>query len=238
MPWWHAVVESKHELQNPTSADKIRLLGERLGLGRDSRVLDIASGKGGPAGILAGEFGCWITCVEQAPEWVEVARERATDRIDVIEADAKTFEFGPGAYDAALCIGATFVYGGLVETIEALKPAVRARGFVAVGEPYWRRWPLPEGIELVGEERDWLPLEATIAKAESAGVSVVTFIASSEDDWDRYETLQWLALDEWLAENPDDPQAEEFRAEGRFHRERHLRKRRDFVGWAMFVCRA
>jgi SAM-dependent methyltransferase len=237
MPWWHAVVEAKHELQNPTSADKIRLLGERLALGRDSRVLDIASGKGGPAGILAREFGCRLTCVERAPEWVAVARERATDRIDVVELDANEFELEPGAYDAALCLGATFVYGGLVETIEALKPAVRHRGFVAVGEPYWRRWPLPGGLELVGEERDWLPLEETIARAESTGVHVVSFIASSEDDWDRYETLQWLALDEWLAENPDDPQAQEFRAEGRSHRERHLRKRRELLGWAIFICR-
>ena len=34
--WWHAVVESEHELQNPTSKDKIRLLGRRLGLGPDA----------------------------------------------------------------------------------------------------------------------------------------------------------------------------------------------------------
>jgi cyclopropane fatty-acyl-phospholipid synthase-like methyltransferase len=67
MTWWYAVTEAKHEIQNPTSADKIRLLGERLGLGSSSRVLDIASGKGGPARVLAGEFGCRPTCVERAP---------------------------------------------------------------------------------------------------------------------------------------------------------------------------
>ena len=59
MTWWHAVVESEHEIQNPTSADKIRLLGRRLGLGPDSHVLDLASGRGGPALVLAslGHFG-------------------------------------------------------------------------------------------------------------------------------------------------------------------------------------
>ena len=76
MTWWHAVVEARHELQNPTSPEKIRLLGERLGLDRDSHVLDIASGVCGPAVLLAETFGCRLTCVERAPEFVTVARER------------------------------------------------------------------------------------------------------------------------------------------------------------------
>src|SRR5581483_4582806 len=73
--WWHAVVESEHELQNPTSPDKILLLGKRLGLGPESHVLDIASGRGGPAILLAREFGCRLTCVERAPEFAVDARK-------------------------------------------------------------------------------------------------------------------------------------------------------------------
>src|SRR5262249_45178988 len=150
MTWWYAVVEAKHELQNPTSAEKIRLLGERLGLGPSSRVLDIASGKGGPARILSDTFGCRITCVERAPEFVAVARERATDLIEVIEADAAEYEIEPGAYDAALCLGASFVYGGLVPTLEALRPAA---SLVAVGEPYWRTWPLPAAFKAADDQQ-------------------------------------------------------------------------------------
>ena len=44
MAWFFAVVERDHELQNPTSPGKIRLLGERLELGPESSVLDVASG--------------------------------------------------------------------------------------------------------------------------------------------------------------------------------------------------
>jgi hypothetical protein len=43
MPWFFAVIEARHELQNPISAEKIRLLGERLGLGPGSHVLDVRS---------------------------------------------------------------------------------------------------------------------------------------------------------------------------------------------------
>src|SRR6266498_512942 len=50
---WYEIAERDHELQNPTSAEKIRLLGEYLRLGRESRILDIACGKAGPALVLA-----------------------------------------------------------------------------------------------------------------------------------------------------------------------------------------
>jgi SAM-dependent methyltransferase len=239
--WWHAVAESRHELQNPTSPEKIRLLGERLGLGPESHVLDLASGNGGPALLLAEAFGCRITCVERAPEFIATARERTAaagleDRIEIIEADAATYELG--RYDAALCIGATFVYGGLVPTLERLRAAAP---LLAVGEPYWRVWPLPPAPEEDGLQRtaedEFLPLPATIERAESAGVRVVSLIASSEDDWDRYESLHWQTLDRWLAENPDHPQAEEFRARGAADRDRYLRWERAVMGWAIFVCR-
>jgi SAM-dependent methyltransferase len=242
MTWWHAVVEAEHEFQNPTSEEKIRLLGDQLGLEPDSRVLDVASGRGGPALVLAREFGCRLTCVERAPEFLADARERIKeaeleDRIELVEADAATFELG--RYDAALCIGATFVYGGLVPTLERLRAAAP---LVAVGEPYWRSWPLPPEPELTDSlprtaEEEWLPLPETIERAESAGVRVVSLIASSEDDWDRYESLHWQTLDSWLAENPDDPQAEEFRARGAADRDRYLRWERAVMGWAIFVCR-
>ena len=239
--WWHAVVEARHELMNPTSPAKIRLLGERLGLEPDSHVIDIASGTCGPAILLAGTFGCRLTCVERAPEFVAAARERVAaaglaDRIEIVESDAESFELG--RYDAALCIGATFAYGGLVPTLERLRPAAP---LLAVGEPYWRVWPLPPdpvaGEHERTDESEWLPLLETVERFESTGVRVVSFIASSEDDWDRYESLHWLTLDEWLAANPDHPQAEEFRARGAAERARYLAWERAVMGWAIFVCR-
>ena len=240
MTWWHAVVEAEHKLQNPTSSDKIRLLGERLGLGSGSHVVDLASGTCGPAVVLAKTFGCRLTCVEQAPEFVATARERVAaagleDRIEIVEADAASYELG--GYDAALCLGATFVFGGLVPTVERLRPAAP---LLAVGEPYWREWPLlpaADGPPRTDEE-EWLPLAQTVERVESSGARVISLISSSEDDWDRYESLHWQTLDTWLAANPDHPQAEEFRERGAAQRARYLTWERAAMGWAIFVCRS
>jgi precorrin-6B methylase 2 len=239
--WYFAIVERLHELQNPTSPEKILLLGERMGLRPESHLLDVASGKGGPAVLLADAFGCRITCVERAEEFDEAARERvrAADLgslIESVNADARGFVLEPGRYDAAMCLGASFVWDGLDGTLAALAPAVRPGGFVAVGEPYWRRWPLPEGFE-PGQDEAFATLPETIERFAAAGLHPVSLIDASADDWDRYETLHWLAADGWLRQHPDDPDASAIRARVDAQRERYLRWERDLLGWAIFVSR-
>ena len=238
--WWHAVVDAEHELHEPdergqdpacsasgsasgrtrTSSTSPRATAGRRSCSRRS------SGAGSPASSARRS---------SSPPRGNASGGGLEDRIELVEADGATYELG--RYDAALCIGATFVYGGLVPTLERLRPAAP---LLAVGEPYWRTWPLPPEPELdaaSGRRRGRLPLAETVERAESAGVRVVSLIASSEDDWDRYESLHWQTLDRWLAANPGHPQAEEFRARGAADRERYLRWERAVMGWAIFVCR-
>lgn len=241
MTWWFAVIESRHDIQNPTSPDKIRLLGERLALRPDSHVLDVASGRGGPALLLAQAYGCRVTCVEASEDFVRAAHARVSaaglqHRIEVIHADAREYPLAAATYDAALCLGASFVWGGLESTIAHLLPAVRPEGFVVVGEPYWRTWPLPDHVRPVDGE-NFTALAETTTRFESSGVELVTAIVSSEDDCDRYETLRWLTLDAWLRDHPDDPDAASFAEMGRRDKARYLTWQRDNLGWAILVGR-
>ena len=240
IPRYYVVAEAEHELQNPTSEEKIVLLGRRLGLRPGSRVLDIASGRGGPALLLARETGCTVRGIEISPDFHAVAVERAeeagvADRVSFELGNAADASLEPLAYDAALCLGASFVYGGLVQTIDALEPAVRPGGFVVVGEPYWKRLPLPTDYEDRGDP--WTTLEGTVVMFETTGIPVVSVIASSEDDWDRYETLHWLAVERWLSESQGDPDAEEIRRRHESSKRTYLRHGREHLGWAIFVGR-
>lgn len=232
MPWFHAIAERDHDIQNPTSAEKIRLMGEWLGLGSETRVLDVACGKCGPALILASTFGCRITGVEQYQGFASTARERIADAglgelIQVVESDGRAFPLEPESWDVALCLGATFVWDDLDGTLSALVPAVRPGGHVVVGEPYWSR-AAPVGMDTMG----YVSLSETGAKVERHGVSLMGLISSSTDDWDRYESLHWSALEDWLAENDD----EEIRSAYEEHKRRYL-ARRDAFGWAIFLAR-
>jgi hypothetical protein len=241
MPSYHVVAESEHELQNPTSRDKIRLLGYRMRLESGSTVLDVASGRGGPAMILAETFGCRITCVEKAVEFDSAARRRAHEvgldsLIEFVHGDARDFSLEPEAYDVAMCLGASFIWDGGPGTLAALDPAVRRGGFVVVGEPYWRTWPLPERAE-PDEGEDFLSLPETIERFQAAGLEVVTLIDASLDDWDRYESLHWLAAEKWLTEHTHDPDSEDIRVLNKRFRDRYLRWQRELLGWAIIVGR-
>jgi SAM-dependent methyltransferase len=238
IPRYFLVAERDHVLQNPTSEEKLRLLAQRLRLRSGSRVLDIASGRGGPAVLLAKEFGCTVEGIEIAPEFHAVAVERAknagvSDRVTFELADAAKMPIPAGAYDMAMCLGASFVWGDLAGTLNALEPAVRSGGHVVVGEPYWRTLPLPDDYE--DRHYPCTSLDGTVTIMESGDLRVVTVIVSSEDDWDRYETLHWRACEEWLAEHSDDPDAADIRARHERYKRTYLRYGRDYLGWAIFV---
>jgi SAM-dependent methyltransferase len=235
-PW--EIVERDHDIQNPTSPDKIRLLGSYLRLGGESRVLDIACGKAGPAIVLASAYGCRILGIEQRDAFAAEARSRIAANglgalIEVRTADAAEVPLEPEAWDAALCLGASFVWGTIADAAAALAPAVRAGGSIAVGEPFWREWPLPDGIV----DQGFVSLAETVARFEGAGVATIGIVAASEDDWDRYESLHWRAVEEWLAEEPDHPDADEVRAQHDGFRRDYLHFKRALLGWAIFVGR-
>lgn len=238
MTWPWEVVERDHDIQDPTSAEKILLLGEHLRLGPESLVLDVACGKGGPATILAAQFGCRVVGIELRPQFADEARKRVAAKgleslVEVRTADAAAVELGLEAWDAALCLGASFVWGTIGDAAAALRPAVRDGGYAAIGEPFWRRWPLNAGIADDG----YAGLDETVARFAQAGFATTGFIAASEDDWDRYESLHWRAVEEWLAEHPNDAEADAFRAQHERYRADYFTFKRTLLGWAIFVGR-
>ena len=238
MAWPWEIVERDHEIQNPTSAEKIRLVGDYLRLSPDSRVLDVACGKGGPARILAAAYGCRIHGIEIRPGFADEARRLVAAAgleplIEVQTADAAEVAFEAGAFDAALCLGASFVWGTIAEAAAALGPAVRPGSFAAIGEPFWREWPLPPGID----DQGYVDLAQTVGRFERAGFAITGIVAASDDDWDHYESLHWRAVEEWLAEHPGHADAAEIRARHERRRSDYFAFERALLGWAIFVGR-
>jgi SAM-dependent methyltransferase len=238
MSWPWEVVERDHELQNPTSGDKIRLVGDYMRLDDRMRVLDVACGKGGPARILAATYGCRVHGIEIRPVFAEQAREQAAAAgldalIEVETADAAKVQLEPDSYDAALCLGAAFVWGTIADAAAALRRFVPDGAYVAIGEPFWRVWPLPDGVD----PQEFVTLPETAARFTEAGFQLTGIVAASEDDWDRYESLHWRAVEEWLADHPGGPEADAVRSMHERRRDDHLRYERALEGWAIFVGR-
>jgi hypothetical protein len=68
-------------------------------------------------------------------------------------------------------------------------------------------------------------------------LDLVHAIVSSNDDWDRYEGLQWYATAEYARTHPDDPELAEVVERVEKAKVTYLRWGRDTLGWAIYMFR-
>src|SRR4051794_30358295 len=139
--WLHELAEARHRILNAFSDEKLLLLGRICGVSAESRVLDLACGKGELLCRWAQAFGSHGVGVDLSETFVAAAGARAAGlevwgRVAVVQGDAGVYEAEPGAFDVACCIGATWIGGGVGGTIELLRRAARPDGFLLVGEPF------------------------------------------------------------------------------------------------------
>lgn len=239
----HEIAEASHRILNPLDEAKVRLLGELVGARQGTRVLDLASGKGELLCRWAEWFGIEGVGVDISVVFDASARARArdlgvADRVRFVRADARTFAIDAGAFDVASCLGATWIGDGVQGTIALLRSAIRPRGHVLVGEPFFVDPPPAEAFEAFGFGPDeYVSLAATAERIEASEMRLVEMVVAGPDDWDRYEAAQWQAIDDWLLANPDDPDHADVAASLVRWRSTYLRWGRRYLGWAVFVLR-
>jgi SAM-dependent methyltransferase len=241
---FHEISESRHRILNPFSAEKLRLLGEICIGERSTHMLDLCCGKAEMLCTWAVNHGVSGIGVDISEVFLTAARERAedlevSDRVTLVHADAAKYVVeSDEQFDIVSCIGATWIGGGLVGTLELMRPRAKPGGLVVVGEPYWID-PLPAELSVTRfADGEFESLAATLDRLESAGFDLVEMVLASPDDWDRYVATQWMTVDTWLTANPDDPDAAAIRAWIREGQRRYLSVEHRYLGWGVFVLRA
>ncbi len=230
-----------HVVCNPTSVQKLDELIELLDLRPGARVLDIACGKAEMLIRLTERHGVSGDGVDLSPYAIRDAQALAEARVPGAslvfhEQDGRLFDIVHGSYDLAMCVGASWTFGGHAATLQALKRAVRPGGVVLVGEPFWRKPPEPAYLLATGYEIASFGTHASnVADGTELGMAFLYSVVSNEDDWDRYDGLQWRAAERYTMEHPDDPDAAVILARQRAYRDIYLRWQRDALGWAMYL---
>jgi SAM-dependent methyltransferase len=235
-----AIAHADHVFCNPLSSEKLDELVGLLGLSTGARVLDIATGKAEVLRRIVRRFGCTGVGVDLSRSAVAEARqltERAglAHAIEIVESDGARYPAQPDSFDVALCLGASWIFGGHEGTLGALARLTRPGGSVIVGEPHWRvPDPSPEYLAAMGMKRDQFGTHAhNVETGERAGLRLLYTVVSSPDDWDRYEGLQWRACERWAQQHPDHPDVAELRST--HYRDAYLRFGRDQLGWAAYL---
>ncbi|MBL6277892.1 class I SAM-dependent methyltransferase [Micromonospora fiedleri] len=242
LPRQFVIREGDLRILNPFDAGKLATLGRALKLAPGTSILDLCSGKGELLCTWARDHGVVGTGVDISTAFTAAARQRAAElgvaeQVSFVHGDAAAYDCEEPV-DVAACVGATWIGDGVPGTLEILARRLRPGGMALVGEPYWRIEP-PDQATVEGchahHRDDFHDLPGLVGLFGEQGWDLVEMVLADQDSWDRYAAAHWLNLRRWLDDNPDDPLAPELRQELTEDPLRHVRYRRDYLGWGVFA---
>lgn len=236
------ITHRKHVVCNPTSIGKLEQLVTLLNLPPKAQVLEFASGKAEFLVRLAEQYDIVGTGIDLSPYCIADAKSKHRERIpdaqlSFLEMDGADYQpEKPESFDLVVCIGASWIFGGHQGTVKALREMTVPGGLIIVGEPYWRQEPEADYLAAIDEKRDSYGTHfENVAVAEKRGLKLLYTLVSNQDDWDRYEGLQWYASEEWASLSPEDPDVKELLKRVYKNKEVYLKWERETLGWAIYV---
>lgn len=234
----------RHLMYNPLSDEKFEKLCRLMNLESGAHVIDMACGRGEFLVRLAELYGISGVGVDLSPYCIRDCLEKHRSRvpfadIKFIEMDGAEYRPEPDElFDLAMCIGATWIYGGYRVTIRALKEMTKPGEMIAVGEPFWIEEPSEEYLEATETKKELYGTHYDNVKVgEEEGLQCIYTLVSNLDDWDHYENLGWWAMEDYAVNNPDDEDVPEMLERCRREKEIYLRWERGTLGWAIYLFR-
>ncbi len=226
------------ELLNPSTPEKIIKLGQMLRLKEGSRIIDFGCGCAEPLALWAENFGIVGIGIDISEDFCDRARKKLaakglSDRIEIVCCHGADYAFEEGAYDAATCIGATFIFGGYRETLQTLKRAMKSNGRLGIGEVYWRTDLVPP--EYARKQSGTHSEPELLQVTRDEGFDLEYVVRASQDDWDRYYSDNWHGLVCWLKDNPAHPDRRQVLEHLHSDQEEYIRYMRPSMGWAMYA---
>jgi SAM-dependent methyltransferase len=144
---------------SPGEADQTRALIKPVGLDESMSVLEIGSGLGGSARLIAQEFGSWVTALEPNPGLAQAAAALSemhglSRKANVQACDIENLEVKRAGYDCILARQALFGVENKLGALSAIAEGLKAKGQLILtdfvkGEP-WRPEDYAETIKELG----------------------------------------------------------------------------------------
>jgi SAM-dependent methyltransferase len=226
------------EIINPSSLEKMLAVGKSLRLKPGDRIVDFGCGFGETMALWGEHYGIGGVGIDIRP----YACERATrkmierglaDRIQIVCGNGAEYAYPAHSFDAATCIGASFIWKSTLNALSALQNAIRPGGRVAIGEAHWLSADVPAAYQQ--SQPDFFLEVELLRMFRQAGFDLEAVVRASADDWDRYQSGNWTGLIRWLEENPVHPDRPQVIEHLRASQDEYLQYEHPYLGWAVYV---
>jgi SAM-dependent methyltransferase len=241
---FHEIAEANHRIQNPITQDQLLQLGEMCHANRSTRLLDLACGKGELLCQWALHYGVVGVGVDISKTFIAAARHRGFDlavwdKVSWVEGDAADYPAQHHQFNTVSCLGATWIGGGLLGTIQLMRVALHDDGgTLMIGEPYWNELPPDEAYAALDIKADTFDtLEGTKVRFQTAGVELVDMLLAAHEEWDTYMEKQYKTVAQWLDKHPHDPDHAALSAWIERSRTTYEQYGRPYLGWGVFILR-
>jgi predicted O-methyltransferase YrrM len=246
------IAHTHHDFYNPISAQTFEqildLCASRGALPETLRALDLGAGAAeGLLRVLARYPQGRGVALDISPAACAQARGRVAraalgDRLEVVEGNALPhlrdwLEAGE-TFDLILCLGSSHSLGGYGMTLEQCKGLLAPNGLLLIGEGFWSRAPDANYLAFLGAQPgDYLSHAGNVEMAQRCGYVPLYSGVASAQEWDRYEGLYAWAIEDFVMQHPDDPDAAAFRARITTWRQAYLTWGRDTLGFGLYLLR-
>lgn len=117
------------------------LLRAHTGFGEESRLLDLACGKGAASILLAKEFGCTAKGIDLIPAFIAEAREKAEEhgvanRCEFITGDVNEAVTTERDYDLVIWGGSGDLLGSYPKTLAGIARTINPGGYILLDDGY------------------------------------------------------------------------------------------------------
>jgi hypothetical protein len=109
---------------------------------------------------------------------------------------------------------------------------------VVIGEGYWKVKPSSEYLDALGADESELNSHyGNIKLAEELGLISLWSTVASEDDWDEYECLYSMSIENYCFKHPEDEDCLEMIQKIRSWRKTYFSMGRDTLGFGLYLFR-
>lgn len=177
----------------PLHFEKADRLIAQLGLELGGRVADVGCGNGEFLIRVAEQYEISGVGFDNNPELIQEANAAAEARkksasVSFQTRDLSVYEWDGDKFEAIVCIGAEFIFGGYEAMLRTLSSALKTNGRLLVGTIFWKKEPSFEYLQLMNGENSHFDHATTVEIARKHGFVPLYVCRSSDDEWDEFES--------------------------------------------------